>query len=475
MTAPASSAGEPRTISELARRIRHGELSPVELTEEFLRNIERLQPSLNAFITVTADLALDQARQAEKEIRDGFYRGPLHGIPYAAKDLFNTKGVRTTMGSKIMAGFTPAENSTVIQKLNAAGAVLVGKAGLHEWAYGITSNNAHFGAVRNPWDPERIPGGSSGGSTAALAAGMCMFSLGTDTGGSIRIPAALCGVTGLKPTFGRISRYGLYPLGHTLDTVGPFALTAEDAALVYRALAGGDPHDDSSVDRTLRLPVFGSSPRLEGKRIGVPRNFYFDELAPEVDSAMKEALGVFRGLGASLAEVEVPDMEEFNAVARLILLAEATSVHHRRLRERREDFSPELRALLDQGLFVTAVDYLDAQRRRRALMEAFDALLENVDVLVVPATPVTAPKIGQSDVEIGGLKQDTRLAMTRLVRGLNPTGLPVLTLPCGAGAGELPIGMQIIGPRFQEELVLEAGHAYQQASAWHKRRPPGAN
>ena len=460
------------TIEEASRRIRCGDLSPVELTRQTLAGIGRLQPSLNAFVTVTEEFALEQARRAETEIRQGRYRGPLHGIPYAAKDLYCTQGVRTTMGSKIMVDFVPSYDAAVIEKLHAAGAVLVGKAGLHEWAYGITSTNPHFGAVRNPWDRERIPGGSSGGSTAALASGQCLFSLGSDTGGSIRIPASLCGVVGLKPTFGRISRHGIFPLGHTLDHAGPFGLTVRDTAWVYEAIAGPDARDDSSVERPDPAPRFDDAPRLHGKKIGAPRNFFFDRLDPPVDAAVRAAMKTFEELGADMVEIDVPDMEECNAVARLILLAEASSVHRRRLRERREDFGQDVRALLDQGQFISAADYLDAQRRRRELNRSFNELLERVDVIAAPTAPVTAAEIGQMTMCVGGAEEDVRLATTRLVRALNMTGLPLLSIPCGLSPSGLPIGLQLVGRLFGEAALLETGHAYERAADWLAKRPP---
>ena len=460
------------TIEEASRQIQSGALSPVELTRESLANIARLQPALNAFVTVTEAFALEQARRAEAEIQAGNYRGPLHGIPYAAKDLYYTKGIQTTMGSKIMADFVPDHDAAVLEKLHAAGAVLVGKAGLHEWAYGITSTNPHFGAVRNPWDPERIPGGSSGGSTAALASGQCLFSLGSDTGGSIRIPASLCGVVGLKPTFGRVSRHGVFPLGHTLDHAGPFGLTVRDTAWVYQAIAGPDARDDSCVERPDPAPRLDAEPRLDGKKIGVPRNFYFDQLDPDVDAAVRAALKTLEGIGATLVDIEVPDIVEFNVVGRLILLAEAASVHRRLLRERREDFGDDVRALLDQGQLISAADYLDAQRRRRELNQGFNALLEQVDVIAAPTIPITAAKIGQMTTIIGGEEENVRLATTRLVRALNMTGLPLLSVPCGLSSAGLPIGLQLIGPLFGEAGLLEVGHAYERATDWHAMRPP---
>ena len=460
------------TIQETSQRIQNGEISPVELTRQTLERIAKLQPVLNAYITITADHALEQARQAEAEIRSGNYRGPLHGIPYAAKDLFYTKGIRTTVGTKFLADFVPDFDATIIEKLNAAGAVLVGKAGLHECAYGITSNNPHYGPIRNPWDTDRIPGGSSGGSTSALASGQCLFSLGSDTGGSIRIPASLCGLAGLKATFGRVSRHGVYPLGHTLDHAGPFGLTVRDTAWVYQAIAGFDSRDPSSAGQPDRTPVLSPEPRLDGRKIGVPTNYYFENLDADVEAAVRKALQVLEELGATLVEIAVPDIEEFNSIGRLILLAEASSVHHRRLRERREDFGDDVRALLDQGRLVLATDYLDAQRRRRAFNDAFNELLREVDVIATPTIPITAAKIGQDTLRVAGRDENVRLATTRLVRALNMTGLPLLSVPCGISSEGLPIGLQLIGGLFDEAALLEVGHSYEQATEWHKKRPP---
>ena len=460
------------TIQETSQRIQNGEISPVELTRQTLDRIAKLQPVLNAYITITADHALDQARQAEAEIRSGNYRGPLHGIPYAAKDLFYTKGIRTTVGTKFLADFVPDFDATIIEKLNAAGAVLVGKAGLHECAYGITSNNPHYGPIRNPWDTDRIPGGSSGGSTSALASGQCLFSLGSDTGGSIRIPASLCGLAGLKATFGRVSRHGVYPLGHTLDHAGPFGLTVRDTAWVYQAIAGFDSRDPSSAGRPDRTPVLSPEARLDGRKIGVPTNYYFEHLDADVEAAVRKALQVLEELGATLVEIAVPDIEEFNSIGRLILLAEASSVHHRRLRERREDFGDDVRALLDQGHLVLATDYLDAQRRRRAFNDAFNELLREVDVIATPTIPITAAKIGEDTLRVAGRDENVRLATTRLVRALNMTGLPLLSVPCGISSEGLPIGLQLIGGLFDEAALLEVGHSYEQATEWHKKRPP---
>ena len=459
------------TIRGLANQIRQGNRSPVELTRETLTRIQRHQPTLNAFITVTEELALEQARRAEREIREGRDRGPLHGIPFAAKDLFCTRGIRTTVGSKILRDFVPDHDAAVIEKLSEAGAVLVGKTGLHEWAYGITSNNPHFGPIHNPWDRTRIPGGSSGGSTAALAAGLCSFSLGSDTGGSIRIPASFCGVVGLKPTFGRVSRWGMFPLGYSLDHAGPFAHTVEDAALVYQAMAGHDARDETTVERPCALPAFAKDPRLEGRKIGVPRNFYYENIDPAVDQAVNKALVVLEEVGAELIPIGVPDMEDFNSVGKLILTAEATSVHGNRLRERREDFGDDVRALLEQGETVLATEYLEAQKRRRELVRDFNRLFGEVDVIAVPTAPIAAPKIGEGTVSLGALSVEVRQAVTRLVRAVNLGGWPTLSVPCGFTPDGLPIGLQLVGNRFEEGGLLAVGHAYQQVTEWRRRRP----
>ncbi len=460
------------TASELSQLYSSGELSPVEVVRHILSKIESLDSALNAYVTVTGERALEQARLAEAEIRAGRQKGPLHGIPYAAKDLLDTSGVRTTVGSKILANNVPAHDAAIIDKLESAGAILVGKTGLHEWAYGITSTNPHFGPVRNPWDPERIPGGSSGGSAAALAAGLCSFSLGSDTGGSIRIPAALCGVTGLKPTFGRISRRGAFPLGHTLDTLGPFALTVRDTALAYHEICGKDAGDPSTVDAPAEIPPFESEPNLSGAVIGLPSTFFFDNLHPDVDTAVRSALRRLEELGAELQEVSVPEIEPANSLHRLILLAEATSVHRRRLEERPQDFGDDVRSLLEQGRLVLATDYLDAQRARRRFCAEFAAALRRVDALVMPAIPIPTARIGELEIEVNGAMENVRLATTRNIRALNLTGLPVLSVPCGFHGDGLPIGLQIVGRAFDESRILAIGHAYQQATEFHARVPP---
>jgi len=442
------------TIEQAALKLRSREVSAVELATESLRMIHEQQPRLNAFITITDEVALEQARRADDDFASGIDRGPLQGIPYALKDLFNTAGIRTTGGTKIFADHVPDTDSAVYEKLRAAGAVLMGKTGLHELAYGITSNNPHFGAVRNPHDPARIPGGSSGGSGAAVAAGMVYFAMGSDTGGSIRIPAAYCGCVGLKPTYGRVSRFGSMPLGGSLDHMGPMTRTSNDAALVMNTIAGYDSRDDSSSkEPNGEFVKAGFS--LKGLRIGVPENFYIDRIVPEVAEAFADALRRAESAGARLTPIRVPDPEAINVAGRVILLAEVSALMQPYM-HRRGDFGADVQALLDQGRLLAATDYVNAQRLRRKAQKEWAVLWRQVDVIFTPTAPIFAPLIGQTEVQWGETeKEDVRLATTRLVRAINVLGLPALSIPLQTKA--LPAGLQIIGQPFDEDLLLAIG------------------
>jgi aspartyl-tRNA(Asn)/glutamyl-tRNA(Gln) amidotransferase subunit A len=432
------------TIQEAARKLRAREVSSVELTQESLCKIHAEQPRLNAFITITEEVALEQAKRADDDFARGTDRGPLQGIPYALKDLFKTAGIRTTGGTKIF-DHVPDHDCEVYEKLRAAGAVLTGKTGLHELAYGITSNNPHFGAVRNPHDPSRIPGGSSGGSGAAVAAGMVFFAMGSDTGGSIRIPAAYCGCVGLKPTYGLVSRTGCMPLGNSLDHMGPMTQTASDAGFVMDAIAN-EPNNGFS------LPDFS----LEGVRIGVPQNFYNERIAPEVAAAFAEALNRAEAAGARLVPITVPDPAAINVAGRVILLCEVSALMEP-YSNRRDDFGPDVLALIDQGRMIAATDYVDAQRYRRRAQRQWAELWKIVDVILTPTAPILPPLIGQADVKWNMESEDVRLATTRLVRAINVLGLPALSIPLHSDS--LPIGLQIIGPPFQDRFVLAVGSA----------------
>ena len=424
------------TIEEAAAELRARKLSAVELAQESVRRIREAQPRLNAFITITEELALEQAKRADEELERGVDRGPLHGIPYALKDLFATRGVRTTCGSKIFADRITDNDSEVYRKLTDAGAVLMGKTGMHEFAYGITNNNPHFGAVRNPHDPDRIPGGSSGGSGAAVAADLVFFAMGTDTGGSIRVPASYCGCVGFKPTYGRVSRAGVFPLGYSLDHVGPLTRTVRDAALVMSALTDSQPADPA---------IAGQS--IAGGKIGVPENFFNERLAPEVEAAFDRALRTAETLGARLVPIQTPDPAAINTVGRVILLCEASAVLQPYL-DQREDFGADVLALVDQGCLVPATDYIDAQRLRRLFQKRWANLWQQVDVIFTPTTPISAPLIGQA--EVAG--EDVRLASTRFVRPFNVLGLPAVSIPFSTSS--LPAGVQIIGQALRDADLL---------------------
>jgi aspartyl-tRNA(Asn)/glutamyl-tRNA(Gln) amidotransferase subunit A len=446
------------TIVEAGRLLRARTVSSAELVEESLSRIAELNPRLNAFITVMEDSARRAAGLADAELARGFDRGPLHGIPVAVKDVFATRGVRTTAGSKLFADYVSDYDAAAVERLAQAGALLVGKTGMHELAYGITSNNPHFGPVRNPHDPERIPGGSSGGSGAAVASGMVPAALGTDTGGSIRIPAAMCGVVGLKPTYGRVSRYGVLPLDETMDHVGPLAATVRDAAIVLNAIAGHDPRDPASSRRRVEdfVPPEGGS--LKGVRLGLPRNFYFDRVTQEARAAVERTAQRAEQLGARLIAVRVPDIEAINAAGRAMLLREAAAIFKPHL-ENRDSFGADVLALLDQGLLVTKAEYTAALRVRSQKRREFRAVWTKVDLLLTPTTPFAAPKIGQTTVEIDGVAEDVRLAATRLVRAANVLGFPALSIPCGRDAAGLPLGVQLMAPAFREAALLACSAA----------------
>jgi len=456
-------------LQEIAKALRKGTASSLELTSDSLSRIAALDPKLKAFITVTAELTQIQAQQADRELADGKDRGPLHGIPIAVKDVFCTQGVRTTCGSKLFADYIPERDAAVVERLRTGGAVMVGKTNMHELAYGVTSANPYFGTVRNPWDLDRIAGGSSGGSGSAVAAGLVPMAMGSDTGGSIRIPASFCGTVGLKPSFGRVSRYGVLPLDFSLDHMGPLTQCVRDAALTLSVIAGFDPRDETCSRRRVE-PYLPPEPiSIHALRIGLPENFYFERVSPSVAGAVRHAARLAEEAGAIVVSLRVPDIAQLNTIGRVILLSEASATMERYL-HRREDFGPDVLALLDQGRLLPATDYINAQRVRRLLRQEFQAVWKQVDCLFTPSAPTTAPKIGQSTIDLNG-EEDVRIASTRLARGVNVLGLPALSLPCGFDEAGLPIGLQIIGPAFQEALILRVGAALEDAMNLTQRRP----
>ncbi len=459
------------SIARLSKLIREKEVSPVEVVEAHLSRIEEVDGKLNSFITLMKDEALDSARQAEKSIQSGRYLGPLHGIPIGLKDLYYTKGVKTTGGSKILADFVPDHDAAVVEKFHEAGAIIIGKLQMHEFAYGPTSENPHYGPARNPWNTEHITGGSSGGSGAAVATGLCAGALGSDTGGSIRIPAALCGITGLKPTYGRVSRYGVLPLSWSLDTVGPMTRSAEDAALVLNAIAGYDERDPASANEP--VPDFTASmdEGARGLRVGVPKEYFFDVIDPEVREAVDRATTVLEELGASVEEVSLPVLNYSAAISSPILGAEAAAFHQPYLSSRLDDYSPETRARLEVAALTRAVDYVKAQRARSYFNHEVAQVMKRVDLLVAPTCPLGATQIGQRTAQVGETSDTVMGFLTRLTRPFNITGTPAISVPCGFTSAGLPIGFQIAGRPFEEATVTRAAHAYQTATDWHTRRP----
>jgi aspartyl-tRNA(Asn)/glutamyl-tRNA(Gln) amidotransferase subunit A len=458
------------TIARAAKALRARELSPLELTESYLRRIERLNPRVNAYVTVTAERARADARRATEDFAAGRIRGPLHGIPIALKDLFETEGIRTTGGAKIHADHVPAQDCTVAKRLRDAGTILLGKLNTHEYAYGVTTNNPHFGPTRNPWNLAHIPGGSSGGSGAAIAAGLATATTGTDTGGSIRMPASVCGVVGLKPTYGRVSKAGVLPLSYLFDHAGPITRTVEDAALVLNAIAGYDPADATTV----RTPVDDYTRELggglRGLRIGVPRAYFFDRLEDEVRAAVEQALAELRRLGADVRDVEIRGIEEgFGAIFGLVL-AEAQEIHAHSLRTRPADFGADVRELLSPPA-PDARSLMLGLRARDALSVSMRTAFESVDLLVTPTTPIVAARIGQENIRYDGFDESVFGAMIRCTGPFNTTGLPALSLPCGFTRAGLPVGLQIVGRPFDEVTIVRAGHAYEQATEWHERVP----
>lgn len=466
-----SSNPETWTLHSLSKALRRREVSPVEITLAYLRRVETFDRKINSFITVLPQQALKAARSAEKELLKGRSLGPLHGIPFAAKDLFFTRGIRTTCGSKILKDFVPAYNATVIERLQAAGATLLGKLNMHEFAYGTTSVNPHYGAVRNPWDRERVTGGSSGGSAAALASSFVPLTLGTDTGGSIRIPSALCGTAGLKPTFGRVSKYGVYPLCWMLDHPGPMTRSVVDLAMAMNVMAGLDPLDPSTSPAAVPDYTRGLSDHLKGISIGIPETYYFDRLDPEVRVAVQSAIQVCKRLGATVKRISIPMLPEASIAAFLLLLAEGAATLEKWHRTRAKDLGADVRSRLNLGNAVTAAQYLKAQAIRRRIRENFRRALQKVNVIVTPQLPITAPKLNQGSLSWGREMEAVPSALTRFTRIYNLAGIPSLSILCGFSAAGLPIGLQIAGRPFDEKTVLRVGSAYEMNTPWKDRHP----
>jgi aspartyl-tRNA(Asn)/glutamyl-tRNA(Gln) amidotransferase subunit A len=451
------------SLQQVSELIRKKSASPVELTRECLKRIEKFNPSLNAYITVMSEQALAQAQELEAERQSGKWRGPLHGVPIGLKDLIDTAGVRTTAASAIFANRVPNEDAEVVRRLKAAGAVLVGKLNMHEFAYGATSVPSHFGPVHNPWNLDRIAGGSSGGSGAAVAAELCYGALGSDTGGSIRQPSAYCGIVGLKPTYGRVSTRGVIPLSWSLDHIGPMCRTVTDAALLLSAISGYDAAETTSVDTPVPDYTHALRAKVTGLRLGIPREMFFDQLDPEISAAVDKAIDVLTKLTAGAHDVRLPAYENLP-----VLAAEAYAYHLPYFSKTPELYQPFTRARIEGGAKITAPVYIQARRELQRLRRAVQETFTTADLLITPTTPVPPTTIEDAKLETPPVGVLTSLRNTS---PFDIYGLPTISIPCGFTSSGLPIGVQISGPAFGEMQVLALAHAYEQTTDWHTRRP----
>jgi aspartyl-tRNA(Asn)/glutamyl-tRNA(Gln) amidotransferase subunit A len=452
-------------IAEAVELIASGDISPVELTTAHLERIQRIDPKINSYITLTPDGALAAAEKVGVELRGGKSVGAIPGIPIALKDLIETRDVLTTAGSKFLADNVPDHDAVVVQKLAEAGAITLGKLNMHEIALGVTNVNPHYGPCRNPWNLDRVAGGSSGGSAAALATCLCMGALGSDTGGSIRIPASLCGIVGLKPTYGRVSTRGVFPLSWNLDHVGPMARRVRDAAILLAVIAGYDPEDPYSVDVPVDDYLKELADGVRGWRIALATDDFFSKADPQVERAVRGAAAVFVDLGARVDEVEFPQAYHAARANGLMTTSDAAAFHQGRLETSPEYFGEDVLRRLTAGAAFTSTEYIRARRTQTLLRRLHNVFFDDYDILLTPTTPIAAPPIEGPDA----VEQAPRL--TRFTAPFNLTGFPALSLPCGFIEAGLPIGLQIVARPWAEASVLRAGYAYEQATEWHKRAP----
>lgn len=462
------------SIAQLAAQIRKGEISPVELIEITLETIDQCEPQLNAFITVFREESLETAKQVEAEIRSGKDLGLLHGMPIALKDIIYVEGTRSTAGSNFFLEESPQFDAALVSKLRDAGAIIIGKTNLHEFAFGVTTENPHFGATANPWDTSRVPGGSSGGSASAVVAGCCAGALGSDTGGSIRIPAAVCGHVGLKPTYGRISVHGVLELAQSLDTVGPMCRYVHDVAVMMNTLAGYDSRDVHSENRPVPDYTEGLDQPIRGRKAGIPKQHFFDNLDPEVERIVNDAIKILEGLGVEIVELDLPSAQAGHEVTLTLLKAEAGQFHQQRLAAQRADYGVDVRELLEEGLSLSASDYVKAVRVREIVKREFAGAFEEVDCILSPTAPIPAPLRSTHDLSGGSESNRIRPRLTRNTRLINLLGLPSISVPCGFAQVEnsdsaegLPVGLQITGPWWSEKTLLQVAHAYERATPWH--------
>lgn len=455
------------SLAEVAEKLRGKEISPVELTQAALTRIEATEGTLNAYVRLNADHALAAARAAESEIAAGRYRGELHGVPVALKDLYDMAGLPTTCSSDVRHDHLADQDSACAARLKAAGATIVGKTHTHEFAYGIVTPT-----TGNPWNPKHMPGGSSGGSGASVASRGCFMAMGSDTGGSIRIPAAVCGVVGLKPTFGRVSRFGVASLSWSLDHVGPLTRTVRDAAITLKWLAGYDPRDPGCADEPVDDYLSALDAGVRGLRIGVPRNYFFDQVDEEVDRAVRAAIGQLQSLGAVVRDVEIPFAEQIMGVEFGLCLPEASAYHRQALRERAELYGDDVRMSLEAGELIPATDYITALRVRQKMKDAWQAMYADVDAVIAPSVAAPATRREQETIDWGdGNEEPVTPAFVRLSAPANVTGLPSIAVPCGFSGSGLPLSFQAIGRPFGEAQILRIAQAYESATDWHTRKP----
>lgn len=463
----------PFTIRGASDRIRSGALDAVELMESCLEATDRLDNQLNVFVTrVDREVLLQRAADVDRQRQAGLELGPLAGIPIALKDIYFTSDLPTTASSKVLAGHRTNEDAFTVTKLRQAGALIVGKLQTHEFAYGPTTVNEFAGPSRNPWNPDHVPGGSSGGSAIAVATGMCLGATGSDTGGSIRHPSAFCGVTGLKPTYGLVSRRGLFSLSWSLDHAGPIARTVDDAAFMLQVMAGFDALEPASAQVPIPDYVAEIGQAPVSLRVGIPREHFLDFLDGEVRAAFEASLRTLEGFGYSIEEVSIPNLRYGLGAELAVLSAEASSYHREMMRIRADDVSSDIRRELDSGMVLLATDYLLGQRVRRIIAGEFRAAFQKVDVLATPTIPIPAPRIDQSEVNLAGQTMSALNVIWRNTYPANLTGSPALCVPCGFSEGGLPISLQLIGRNFDELTLLQAGHRFQSETNWHTRTPP---
>jgi len=460
------------SLSSIAESIRQERVSPVELIEVLFKRIERIDGKLNSYVTLLKNEALKEAKDVEKQLKRGLYKGPLHGIPFAVKDVFATKGVRTTAGCRLFADFIPDYDATPVERLKSSGAILLGKLNTHELALGGLTDNKLFGQTKNAWDVQRITGGSSGGPATALAASLCFASLGTDGGGSIRIPAALCGVTGFKPTYGRVSRFGLVPVHWSLEHVGPIAKTAKDAAIILTAIAGQDPKDYSTSSDAVPDYTASLSGDLEGVRVGYISQYSGEAADEEVDRSFRNALHVFEQLGASVTEVSIPVLRSGNIIRQIIIASEAACLLWDKVKVRASEIDRIARRYLEFGALTLTTEYLKAQQLRSVFIQEIGKVFKKYDILLSPTTPATAARIDEKSITLRGKREDDfNDVFSRFNGAYNIAGLPSISTPCGFDSKGLPIGLQIAGKAFDDALVLNAAYTYQRKTNFESRVP----